>query len=166
MTEISEVRLADLKDKEQLMELCRLYWSENAMFPPNEAAIEDLVLACVTHEPTPGCLNPGMIGVIERDDRIVAMIALRVTQVWYSRQPVIEDILFFVHPDHRRSDYAKLLITYAKYMADELGLPMMMGVISNIRTEAKVRLYRRQLPFCGAFFVYTPDSFIESRKVA
>ena len=35
-------------------------------------------------------------------------------------------------------------------------IPLMTGIISNIRTEAKCRLYRRMMPKIGEFFYFGP----------
>ena len=38
---------------------------------------------------------------------------------------------------------------------DDLGIPLIIGVLSNQRTEAKIRLYERQFGApAGAFFLY------------
>jgi hypothetical protein len=39
-------------------------------------------------------------------------------------------------------------------MADKVGISLVVGIVSNIRTAAKVRLYRRVLPECGSYFLY------------
>jgi hypothetical protein len=38
-----------------------------------------------------------------------------------------------------------------------MKMPLVIGVISNIRTEAKIKLYERRLPKAGAFFVYNRE---------
>jgi len=98
----------------------------------------------------------GYIGVIGEPGNLKGMIGLLLDQPWYSRDFQLVEIFNFVHPDHRRSTYAKQMIEHAKSYADKLDLPLLIGVISNHRTEAKVRLYRRQLPKAGEFFLYYP----------
>jgi len=39
-----------------------------------------------------------------------------------------------------------------------MNLPLILGVVSNYRTEAKVKLYERQFPKAGAFFMYNNSS--------
>lgn len=83
------------------------------------------------------------------------MIFMTIGQLWYSDQWVLEELFSYVPPEFRRSDYAKDLIDFAKKQADELSLKLMIGILSNERTEAKVRLYTRKLgPPAGAYFVY------------
>jgi len=75
---------------------------------------------------------------------------------WYSRHFHCQDLWCFVHPDHRRGKqtYARDLIDFAKWWADQLGMDLIMGVMSLHRAEGKVRLYRRVLPFVGAVFLH------------
>ena len=55
--------------------------------------------------------------------------------------------------------FAKQLIEFSTRCSDYFTskgtpMPLLMGIQSNERTEAKVRLYRRHLPCIGAFFMY------------
>jgi GNAT superfamily N-acetyltransferase len=61
-------------------------------------------------------------------------------------------MLLFVDPDHRRSTYAKQLMVFAKKAAETLNLELSIGINTNVETDAKVRLYRRQFRPEGAFF--------------
>lgn len=157
MTDLAPVRLGHRGDIDQLIELGRLLHTENAMLDWDEELIRELVTAYVTYQPSPHFQDPGMIAVIDEGGVIKAMIALRITQLWYSRKPLIEELFNFVHPEHRRSTFAKSMILYAKALADDLQLPLLIGIVSNHRTEQKIRLYQRFLPFAGAFFVYRGD---------
>jgi N-acetylglutamate synthase-like GNAT family acetyltransferase len=165
MSEEAAVRLAHRGDIEKLVELGRLLHAENAMLSWDDDLVRELVTAYVTYQPTAHFADPGMIAVIEEGGTIKAMIALRITTLWYSRQPIIEELFNFVHPEHRRSTFAKSLILYAKALADDMQLPLLIGIVSNYRTEQKIRLYQRFLPFAGAFFVYRGD-VAEKEKAA
>jgi len=134
--------------------------------PWDEDLIRELTTAFFIYHPSNHFHEPGMMAVIEKDGQLVAMIALRITQLWYSKSPLIEELFNFVHPDHRRSTHAKALIQYAKSLADDLRLPLLIGIVSNDRTEQKIRLYQRYLPFAGAYFVYRGDQVDASDKAA
>ena len=86
------------------------------------------------------------------------MICLVPDQLWYSSDWFLNEVFNFVHPDFRRSTRAKGLIAFAKNISDEMNLPLILGVVSNYRTEAKVKLYERQFPKAGAFFMYNNSS--------
>ena len=76
--------------------------------------------------------------------------------VWFSDEFQLLELFNFVRPDSRASDFAKSLIGYAKTCAEGLGIDLMIGVLSNERMEAKVRLYGRMLPKAGELFCYRP----------
>jgi hypothetical protein len=65
----------------------------------------------------------------------------------------------YVRPDSRKSNYAKQMIGFAKKCADETGLILAIGIISEKKLEAKRRLYERMLPLSGYWFIYKPPSF-------
>jgi len=44
-----------------------------------------------------------------------------------------------------------------KNLSDQLGIPLLTGIISKERTAAKIRLYDRMLPRIGAFYLYPKD---------
>jgi hypothetical protein len=55
-------------------------------------------------------------------------------------------------------NYGPRLIEFAKKCADEIGLPLTIGILTNQRMEGKVRLYRRSLGVpAGAWFVHFPQ---------
>ena len=97
----------------------------------------------------------GVVGGPQSD--VYGYVLMVIDPVWYSDEYQLLELSNFVHPDHRRSTYAKQLISFAKACADDLGIDLVMGVFSNHRTEAKIRLYRRQLTPVGAFFVHHPE---------
>jgi len=77
--------------------------------------------------------------------------------MWYSDAQVLEERAIFIHPDYRsaKGGRARRWCEFSKRTADGLGIPLIIGVLSNHRTEAKVRLYERQFGKpSGAFFLY------------
>jgi hypothetical protein len=84
-------------------------------------------------------------------------VLLRVGNMWYSDREVLEEKAIFIHPDYRnaKGGRARRLCEFSKSVSDALGIPLIIGVLSNDRTEAKVRLYERQFGKpSGAFFLY------------
>lgn len=97
----------------------------------------------------------GILGVIGSPGKIEGMIYLLLAQIWYSSEWHLEELYSYVHPDHRKSSNAKYLIAFAKRCAEEMNIPLIIGIISNTRTKAKVELYTRQLKEpSGAFFIH------------
>ena len=102
-------------------------------------------------------LNHGVVGIIGERGKPEGAVLLRIGNMWYSDQQVIEEKAIFIHPDYRsaKGGRARKLVEFSKQVADRLGLPLIIGVLSNQRTEAKVRLYERQFgKASGAFFLY------------
>src|ERR1700722_1514180 len=102
-------------------------------------------------------LDGGIIGVIGEGEALEAAILLRVDCMWYSRSKTLLERAIFVHPDHRKSKVgrAKMLCEFAKKASYDLGLPLVIGVLSTERTEAKSRLYIRQFGDpAGVYFIY------------
>lgn len=142
------VRIAVPSDEEAIMTLCRMLHEENGQFSMSESKVRDGLQQAFNR-------LGGLIGVIDGPVGLEGVILLNIGQIWYSDDWMLEEMFNFVHPDHRRSTHAKRLIQFAKDTADHLKIPLMIGVLSNERTEAKVRLYERMLPKSGAYFVYS-----------
>jgi hypothetical protein len=54
-------------------------------------------------------------------------------------------------------------LEYSKHIVDQIRVTnpdfkMILGVLSNIRTAEKVRLYSRKMQPVGAYFMYPPPS--------
>lgn len=132
------------------MEICRLLYSENAIFEIDDDKVRDFLRRGITN-------NGALIGVIGEPGHIEGAIYLFIGEFWYSHEKHLEEFFNYVRPEHRRSKHAQKLIEFAKNLSDAT-LPLVIGVLSNERTEAKVRLYERQLgKSCGAFFVFNRD---------
>lgn len=142
------VRYATREDEPEVIRLLHEMHAEGGLFPL-DLDIARLMFARAFDR------KGGMIGVIGERDNIEAMIYLLITNFWYTRQNHLEEIFNFVRPDHRNSPHSKTLIEFAKHCATKIGIPLVIGVMTNKRMEAKVRLYRFRLgPPAGAFFVF------------
>jgi GNAT superfamily N-acetyltransferase len=108
----------------------------------------------------------GIIGVIGPPDDIQGMIYLLISQFWYSSDHHLEELFCFVRPDHRQSSHAKTLISFAKDCAEKIGIPLAIGIMTNTRMAAKVRLYRRLLgPPAGAYFIINSTFGVRRRLI-
>lgn len=146
-----DVRFGEVEDTEQIFRLMTLAHGEAGEHSMNEEKVRARIHYAVSKQGS-------VIGVIgERGDKLRGYVLLLVDPIWYSSEYQLLELSNFVHPDHRRSDYAKQLIRFSRACAEDLGIDLMMGIISNNRTEAKIRLYRRQIPYAGAFFTYHPN---------
>lgn len=144
----STVRVAMPDEEEDIMQICRELHEENGLFEIDESMVRNMLRRAFARQ-------GGIIGVIGKPGAIEAVLFMIVSNFWYSTQPHLEELFSYCRPQYRRSGHAKSLVAFAKRCSDELHMPLVIGIVSNIRTEAKVRLYRRQLSEpAGAFFVY------------
>ena len=146
----THVRAAGPDDLEGIMALARLLNVENSVFPLDEEKAQQLIIPSLFKD-------GGIIGVIGSKDKIEAVVMLRVASNWYSNGSFLEEMCIYVHPEYRsaKGGRARKLIEFAKKCSDELEMPLMIGVMSNSKTDAKVRLYERQFGSpSGSFFLY------------
>jgi hypothetical protein len=157
------VRVGTPEDLDEIMNLSSLAWEEMGFVEPSaERFLSELWPALN--------MEKGMVGIIGSVGKpIEGAVLLRVGSMWYSDKPVLEEKAVFIHPDFRsiKGGRASRLCEFSKKAAEELGMPLVIGIISNSRTEAKVRMYRRKFgePF-GAFFLYNAGTGNWSQQAA
>jgi hypothetical protein len=99
----------------------------------------------------------GIIGVIGEPGSLEALCGLVISDIWYTHQKHLADFLVFVDPEARHSEHAQALLAWMKKQSDLTGLPLMSGIVSTKRTEAKCRLYKRMMPKkVGEYYFYAP----------
>jgi GNAT superfamily N-acetyltransferase len=148
------IRLADDDDELAILDMCRLMHREQPYHPLNIGKVAAMVRLAIHQGPE----RRGILGVIGERDHLRAAIFLLIEPIWYSDDWQILEFFNYVRPEYRRQAYAQDLISYAKKCSDQIGLDLTIGVFSNIRTAAKIRLYRRWVPQFGAFFCYAPPN--------
>lgn len=151
MTDEITVQIGTPQDVDQLMALASSACEENGFLPPNPVKILQEIWSSL-HQ------HYGLIGVIKNETGLIeGAILMRIGDMWYSDQMVLEERGIFIHPDYRnaKGGRAKKLCEFAKQVSENINLPLVIGILSNSRTEAKVRLYKRQFGEpTGAFFLY------------
>ena len=145
------VRVGTPEDLDGVMELALMVCKENGIFEPNVQKILYDIWPSLHQE-------HGIIGVIGHPgESIEGFVLLRIGQMWYSDSPILEEKTVFIHPKFRRASggRARKLCKFSKQVADELGLPMVIGVLSNSRTSGKMKLYESEFGNpAGGFFLY------------
>jgi len=151
MSDELKIRMGTPEDIYGMMDLALMACEENGFVNPDKTKLMTELWQALN-------LNYGMIGIIGKENGpIEGAILLRIGPMWYSHDMVVEEKAIFIHPDHRgaKEGRARKLVEFAKQAADDLGIPLLIGVLSNKRTEGKIRLYERQLGKpTGAFFLY------------
>lgn len=151
---MEKVRIATVFDEPELMLLLTMMHAEGGLMPLDQMEASAMFHRSFNRQ-------GGILGVIGEPGNIKAMIFLLISKFWYSRQLHLEELFNFVRPDMRKAKeaYADRLIDFATNCADEIGIPLTIGVLTNIRMEGKVRKYQRKLGVpAGAWFVHMPPN--------
>jgi hypothetical protein len=122
------------------MDLALAACADNGLTNPNPVKLLSEIWAALN-------LDNGIMGIIG-GDKLEAGILLRVDSMWYSDEKTLIERSIFVRPEYRKSGAHKvsrvgLLLDFAKKAREELNLPLIIGILSTERAEAKTRLYQR-----------------------
>jgi len=151
MTEEIHVRVATPEDFEPVMSLAMMVARENGIFEPDMNMVVADIWPALNGD-------KGLVGVIGTPgEDLQGFVLLRVGNLWYSPAEIIEEKTVFVAPKYRsaKGGRARKLCEFSKKVADELGLPLIIGVVSSHRTKGKEGLYNRLFgPPAGAFWLY------------
>ena len=146
-----EVRIGTPDDIHAVMQLAILACKENGISIPNTEKLLADVWAGLTQD-------FGVMGLIGAPGQALeGLVLLRIGTLWYSDDPIIEEKCVFVHPDFRsaKGGRARKLCEFSKKVADELSMPLVIGVVSNTRTRSKVKMYERLFGQpAGAYVLY------------
>jgi len=146
------VRTGTPADVHKVMALALAACADNGLTNPNPIRLLGEIWPSLN-------LDKGIMGIIGNDP-LEAAILLRVENMWYSDENTLLERAIFVHPDFRKSgehkvSRARLLCDFAKKASHELGLPLVIGILSTQRVEAKVKLYERSFGEpAGAYWIY------------
>jgi len=146
-----KIRIATVDDMDEIMQLALAACDENGFLNPNPGKLAAEIWPALNQD-------HGLCAVIgPQDGMIQGLVLLRIGNMWYSDQQVVEEKAVFIHPEYRsaKGGRARQLCEYSKKVSDTLGIPLIIGVLSNNRTEGKVRMYERIFGKpAGAFFLH------------
>lgn len=148
-----DVRLAAPEDLAGLLDLMRVACSEDAQHEMDEERVLSMLRRYYDKQ-------GAIIAVIGELGYPEAYLLMVLDEIWYAKPGTMQllELSLFVHPEFRKSDRAKQLMQFSKQASENLALDLTIGVFSNSRTEAKIRLYQRQFKTVGAYFMYRPSS--------
>jgi len=145
------VRTAVPEDIHALMDLGLASCEENGLTDPDPKKLLAELWAGVK-------LDRGIIGAIGPvGGSLEAAILLRVDKLWYSSKDSLIERAVFVHPKYRmvKGGRGGKLVEFAKMAAQKLDLPLVIGILSSDRVEAKIRMYTRKLGEpSGAYWIW------------
>ena len=151
MTDDLKIWVGKPEDVDDLMALAMMACDENGFIEPNPVKLLQEIWPALNRD-------KGIVGFIGvPGEKPQGAILLRICNIWYSDREILEERAVFIHPDFRaaKGGRARRLCEFAKKVADELEMPLTIGVLSSHRTAGKVRLYERIFGQpSGAYFLY------------
>ncbi len=151
MAEQTEIRIGTVDDVHDIMSQLSNTYEEMGFSNISPVKVLQEVYASLS-------LDRGIFGIIGNPGEIIqAGVLLRIGKPWYSDDDVVEERGIFVHPDFRsgRLGLARKLCDFSKKFAEDMGLPLIVGIQSTTKIAPKIRLYERAFgEQRGAFFVY------------
>lgn len=156
----TRIRFARDEDMPTLMYLCERLAEENAIGRPKMNMVRSKMERCVARE-------GGFIGVIGDEGNIEGAMCLEFSHMWYSDDIWwIQDVFHFVLPEYRASSNASDLIEWSLWWKEKLQIPLMLGIVSNGRTRAKLRFYERKLgDLSGGYFLVGAKTGLSEKEV-
>lgn len=146
-----QVRTGTPEDVHEMMRLALMGAEENGFVTPNPIKLLNEIWSALN-------LHHGICGVIGKPgEEIEGAVLLRIGENWYGDDQCLEERAIFIDPRFRsaKGGRAARLCEFSKKAADTLGIPLTIGVLSNTRTEAKIRMYRRIMGEpAGAYWIY------------
>jgi len=146
-----KVWVGNPEDVHDIMDLAMQACDENGFVEPNPTRLLAEIWPALNRE-------KGIVGIVGvPGKKPQGAILLRICNIWYSDQEILEERAVFIHPDFRsaKGGRARKLCDFSKKVADELGMPLTIGVMSNQRTSGKIRMYERIFGEpSGAYFLY------------
>jgi hypothetical protein len=152
MTDASlHVRTGTADDVHEVMRLALACCEENGLRNPSPAKLLNDIYPALT-------LQGGIMGLIgEPGGPVEAGILLRIEPLWYTDEPSLVERAIFVDSKFRaaKGGRASRLCEFAKDVQAQLGIPLVIGILSSTRTEGKVRLYERHFGQPkGAYWIF------------
>jgi hypothetical protein len=147
-----KLRLGTVDDMTEVMQLAIAAAKENGLVNASQLLLAKTIWPCLNQD-------HGLVGCIQSKNgaEIEGIVVLQVGTLFYSDEPCIEEKVVFVKPEYRAAKVgrARKLCEFSKSAADNLGLPLIIGVFSSVETQAKIGLYKRIFGEpAGLYFLY------------
>lgn len=154
--EFADIAFVKKGDEAALMKVLERNHEENPLATLSWPKVEAIVRRGIDQE-------LALIGVIRGPKGVIeATAGFLISQWWFSEEFHLEELWIYVVPEYRRSTHARHLYRWAKYLSDEMKMPIVSGVMTLEKMRPKVRLAQRELPQVGAVFMYgrtVPDAY-------
>ena len=147
-----QVRLADSADVNTLISLVHEYHTEegSSVLSFDDSAVFDVILEAMR--------GNAIIGVIGSHDEIQSVCFMKVAKPWYSQSGLIDSLLVYSTPEHRKSDNTKKLLSWMRSQSERLGCPLQVDVPITEDNQPKLALCKRILGEpAGLSWTYKPN---------
>lgn len=160
MTAPSIVRLARVGEEAEIFDFFVKAQQDNGFFPISSKRVINVIMKAVQND-------GASIGVIKsHEGKIEAATGLVLETTWYSDYFFLAELLNFVDEEHRKSRHAHALLKFQKSFSDKMSetigykVPIIPGILTRKRLDAKIRLFQREFKQVGAIFGYNIDDFV------
>ena len=138
MTGFRGLRLAREGDAERLMAFCREAHADNGVGSLDEDEVRSVIEQACRRERY-------VFAIADGPERIEAAIGLKPAKVWYCGDDgwFWDELLVFVHPEHRRSRHAFRLLQFAQWWSRNTGHRVVLNVGPRTGLAEKTALFGR-----------------------
>lgn len=152
------VRFATIHDEPAVFDLVMAEMREVAepIAPIHEDKVIDLI-----HRGTRGKL--GFVGVIDGPEGAPVAVTVLIASQWsWSAQYMLESVVHYVAPDHRKSHHIDDLLNFDKWLAEQASktwgyeIPLLSSIMTTHRVRAKMLLWNKHFRQIGGFFLHAP----------
>ena len=150
------VRMAERGDERRLYDIFMFAHGENGFGSVDETTVREAIRKC--------CEREGLaLALIDGPERVEAVLGLRLTTLWYAKQDDPAnwywiDMLFYVHPLHRRTRHAAKLFQFAKWWEEQIKQPVILELMPRGDLERKEKLFGHFGHRIGASFAMSDIS--------
>lgn len=155
------VRIATTADEDGLFDLLMLAYKENGTMPVSKFRVHEIIRnGTRPNRPKEERTGYNVIGVIETEGKLEAVLVLEMARMSYAEEWHLQDICAYTHKDHRRSNHANDLLEFGKWISEQMKLPLIIGILTEKKLEAKKRFYQRHVKEVGALFMHNPIAIL------
>ncbi len=153
----ASVKLATMEDESAVFNLVMVALKEEAIgvAPIDPVRVLEHIVSATRQK-------GGLMGIVHADGAVVGLTLMLPTRWWWSRQYHLQELLTFVHPDHRKSRHADDLLQFNKWAVETwtagfgYQVYLLSSVLGTKRIREKILLYRRKFQMVGMSFLYPP----------
>lgn len=77
------------------------------------------------------------------EGKILGFVGVQIDEMWWSKEPVINDYVFYVDPDHRKPEVFEALVGALQDFSKLNKMPVISYFMANKRQKAKEKLYEK-----------------------